>query len=268
MLPLEAPIISALLLLLPLHTRRNVLLSLSSTTTATLSITAFDRSGPDIEATDNSNANRYGTRITMKSLELAAESRTLGPMAIYPDPILRRSASPVTQFGPAVNKVAEVLIDGMKTNSTTAIQYGIDARMIILKGSASPLQSGAPLVLINPTVLSRSGEDKMVPWIEYCSDIPLKNGGDLLEVELLRDELVEVAAQDLRGLPIRRALRGESARAFQHELDHLGGLLIVDHAGLEELPQAIAEGEAPYHKVRQRQAFERKVYQGNEPLYR
>eukprot|EP00547_Thalassionema_nitzschioides_P000297 CAMPEP_0194217880 /NCGR_PEP_ID=MMETSP0156-20130528/22450_1 /TAXON_ID=33649 /ORGANISM="Thalassionema nitzschioides, Strain L26-B" /LENGTH=191 /DNA_ID=CAMNT_0038947033 /DNA_START=328 /DNA_END=903 /DNA_ORIENTATION=+ len=191
-------------------------------------------------------------------------------MAIYPDPILRHSVSHVTKFDSKVEKVANLLIDGMKTDATTAIQYGIDARIIVLKGSASPLATGAPLVLINPNVLSRSGEDKMVPWTEYCGVFSNLSGNkdEVLEVELLRDEVVEVAAQDILGIPVRKALQGEAARSFQHELDHLEGLLIIDHAGLDELPIEVARLEAPYHRDRQRLAYERRVYQGNEPLYR
>lgn len=72
--------------------------------------------------------------------------------------------------------------------------------------------------------------------------------------------------QDVEGVPFRKTLSGEPARAFQHELDHLDGILIVDHAGLDELPSAIAKLEAPYHGARQRRAYARRVYQG-ETLY-
>lgn len=270
-------LVTSCTLLLPLLPRREVLvhtLSLwTSLSTATVAVV------PDAAHGASEHVHAHGTELPLRSLESAAAASPidglLGPMAVYPDPILRRSASPVTRFGPAVEQVANLLVDGMKTNSTTALQYGWDARIVVLRGPASPLASGAPLVLINPTVLSRSGEDKMVLWREYCGDISYNSISQdnseplpvLVEVELLRDEVVEVAAQDVRGVPIRKALRGEPARAFQHELDHLDGLLIIDHAGLEELPKTMAQREAPYHKDRQRRAFERKTYQGNEPLY-
>ena len=61
--------------------------------------------------------------------------------------------------------------------------------------------------------------------------------------------------------------RRKSARAFQHELDHLDGILIVDHAALDELPAAIAKLEAPFHRERQLRAYARSVYDGNRPLY-
>ena len=72
----------------------------------------------------------------------------------------------------------------------------------------------------------------MAGWREVCLVLPPG-----LEVELLRDETLEVRAQDVRGVPFSTALSGEAARAFQHELDHLDGILIVDHAALDELPR-------------------------------
>ena len=49
----------------------------------------------------------------------------------------------------------------------------------------------------------------MIPWREICLVLPPN-----LEVDLLRDEVVEVAAQDVRGVPFRKTLYGEAARAF------------------------------------------------------
>lgn len=214
----------------------------------------------------------------------------------YPHPGLRRTASPVTSFGSDLETIADGLITTMESNATTAVQYGIDARIIVLRGAASPpsneipprRSSGSPIVFVNPNILSRSSEDKMVQWREYClvvgetivwpegeppsaftpaSSLAVGSRQQLIEVDLLRDAVVEVAAQDLTGKPIRMALQGEAARAFQHELDHLNGILIVDHAGLDELPPGIAFLEEPFHSARQKKAFARETYLGNGPLY-
>jgi peptide deformylase len=205
------------------------------------------------------------------SVESAALANTLGKLRLYPDPCLRRIASPVDKFGAELEKVADLLVAGMKSNATAAVQYGIDARIVVLKGSASP--DSSPIVFVNPNILSRSSEDKMLQWREFCLVVDVldimadTNPTNILEIDLLRDEIVEVAAQDITGRPIRKALSGEAARAFQHELDHLDGILIIDHASLSELPASIAKVEAPYHAARQRHAFQRNTYQGNTPLY-
>ena len=84
---------------------------------------------------------------------------------------------------------------------------------------------------------------------------------------MLRDAFLEIAAQDLTGKPIRQVLQGEASRAFQHELDHLNGILLVDHAPLEDLPPVVAFVEDKDHVARQKRAFTRTIYQGNGPLY-
>ena len=211
-----------------------------------------------------------GTAVPLRSVKDAAAADTIGDMGLYPDPLLRHTAAPVCRvegsFGPEVERVAELLLAGMRSNAITALQFGVDARIIVLRGGSSPRNT--PLVFVNPTILSRSAEDKMVPWREVCLVLPPPSLSPVGEgVDLLRDDVVEVAAQDVRGVPFRYALKGEPARAFQHELDHLNGILIVDHAELKDLPREIARLEAPYHDERQRRAFSRPVYQGNGPLY-
>ena len=96
----------------------------------------------------------------------------------------------------------------------------------------------------------------MRPWNEIC--LVFDRDFPDLRVDLLRDAVVEVEAQDCYGRPFRRTLRGEAARAFEHELDHLNGILIVDHAALEDLPPEIVAAERPYHAERQRAAFDRR----------
>ena len=191
-----------------------------------------------------------GTALSLRSVDAAAAGGALGPMALYPDPLLRRTASAVTTFGPSLELVAQQLVSGMQSNAITALQYAVDARIIALRGPATP--SGRPLVLVNPSILERSSEQRMVSWREICLVLPPD-----LEIDLLRDEWVRVAAQDIHGTPFTVTLRGEAARAFEHELDHLNGILIIDHAGLDELPQGIARLEAPYHDARQRRAYTR-----------
>ena len=110
----------------------------------------------------------------------------------------------------------------------------------------------------------------MRPWNEIC--LVFDRDFPDLRVDLLRDAVVEVEAQDCYGHPFRRTLRGEAARAFEHELDHLNGILIVDHAALEDLLPEIVATERPHHAERQRAAFARtqlvppQPVEANEPL--
>ena len=80
-----------------------------------------------------------------------------------------------------------MLVADMKSNAITALQYGVDVRIIVLRGPASPRST--PIVFVNPSILSRSAEEKMLAWREICLVLP-----PLLEIELLRNDVVEVAA--------------------------------------------------------------------------
>ena len=241
---------------------------------------------------------------------------------VYPHPGLRHVAAPVTSFFDSSTSstgssnssdleiVVETLLRTMTTNATTASQYGIDARILILRGTASPQRDGRPVVLINPTILTRSSEDKLLPWREYClvvvavgreeedantNDTNDKYADDTIvgyrknndsnpnnrrsntkktvmvpvAVDVVRDEFVEIAAQDyLTSRPIRKVLQGESACAFQYELDHLNGIVLIDHANsLTEFPPEIAQLEGPFHAARHKKAVSRSIYEGNGPLY-
>lgn len=196
-------------------------------------------------------ADELGT--AMRTVDAVIRAGELGPMSLYPDPVLRLRASEVKRFGPNVEAFGDMLLAGMRSTAIAASQYRVDARVIALRNESSPDPS-APLVLVNPRVLARSAEEQMVPWREVCLVLPPS-----LEVELLRDAWVEVEAEDTAGRTTRRVLRGEPARAFQHELDHLNGVLIVDHAALEDLPPEISRLEAPRHAARQRVAYARPV---------
>ena len=196
---------------LPQSTRRDLLKNALMASTVALPLVA---SAEIAEWQDErwATLGLRGTSVPLRSIESAAQADSIGQMGLYPDPLLRRIGSPVSDFGPAVAKVADLLVADMKSNAITALQYGVDARIIALKGAASPRPLGAPIVFCNPTILQRSAEYTMRPWREVCLVLPPG-----LEVELLRDDVVEVRAQDVNGTPFSTSLSGEAARAFQHE---------------------------------------------------
>ena len=110
---------------------------------------------------------------------------------------------------------------------------------------------------MNPRIVESDGE-----WVfeEGCLSVPG------LSWEVVRPKTVHLVGVDLDGNELSIEADELEARLFQHELDHLDGILIVDHAGLDELPSDIANLERPYHEARQARAFARRVYQG-ETLY-
>lgn len=78
----------------------------------------------------------------------------------------------------------------------------------------------SPEYYVNPEILSREGE---IEYEEGCLSIPKMYG------LVKRSEIIEVKFQDLKGKEHRATLTGLRAIAFQHELDHLAGIMFFDH---------------------------------------
>ena len=102
-------------------------------------------------------------------------------MARWPSPVLRMQAAPVIDFDAALSTFCQMLVDGMESRAAAATQYGVDAQVVVLRGDASPSEHGVPLVLINPRIVGRSDEVRMLPWREICLVLPAD-----VEVELLQ----------------------------------------------------------------------------------
>lgn len=151
-----------------------------------------------------------------------------------PEPILRKKAKPVTKF----DKDLQVLIDDMFETMREAPGVGLAAPQINLpmqlavieyaEGEDEELEEGAPppkkkqFVLINPEIVKVS--DEKVMGIEGCLSIP----GLIGEVE--RHEAIQVKALNRHGQPVKLKVDGWMARIFQHEIDHLNGVLFTDKA--------------------------------------
>ncbi|CAK0877308.1 unnamed protein product, partial [Prorocentrum cordatum] len=172
-------------------------------------------------------------------------------MGRYPDPVLRRSAAPVAAFGSDLRLLVGALASAARAEGAVGLaasQVGVDARVIVLDPGV--LDAGTPPVLVNPRIVSRTPEDDMRWWRERCLVLP--------------DDVLVTLMRDLGGRPFSRPLRGEAARALQHELDHLNGVLIVDHAtDPADLRSAafpeLLPLEAADHERRQAVAFARAV---------
>ena len=138
----------------------------------------------------------------------------------FPDPRLRKHAVPVD----AVDEEIRMLIDDMFETmyaapgiGLAATQVNIQKRVIVIDVSENKDQ---PLVLINPNILEREGEEEMD---EGCLSVP----GFYESVK--RAERVRVAAVGRDGEPFEIDAKGLLGVCIQHEIDHLNGKLFVDH---------------------------------------
>ncbi|MCZ2127791.1 MAG: peptide deformylase [Anaerolineales bacterium] len=160
---------------------------------------------------------------------------TIKNIVHLPEPILRKKAKAVTEF----NKELQTLIDDMFETMREAPGVGLAAPQIDLplrlavveyladeeapedEDSENPPKK-KQYILINPEIVHAS-EEKVL-GVEGCLSIP----GILGEVE--RHEAIQVKGLNRHGKPVKFKVKGWTARIFQHEMDHLDGVLFTDKA--------------------------------------
>ncbi|HET7296259.1 MAG TPA: peptide deformylase [Gemmatimonadales bacterium] len=146
---------------------------------------------------------------------------TVRQLHLLGSPVLRQRAVPVPAVDDAVRRLVDDLFETMhlaKGVGLAANQVGVAQRVAVVDvGDEFP----PPLVMINPRIV-RTGEDVETAE-EGCLSIPEIYG----EVE--RPLQVTLEARDRDGRPYQVDLSGYKARAVQHEIDHLDGVLFLDH---------------------------------------
>lgn len=148
---------------------------------------------------------------------------TVKPLVILPDPILRQVSKPVERVDEGVRRLAGDMLDTMYDApgiGLAAIQVGEPLRMLVID-LAKEGDEPQPQVYLNPEVLA-SGDERSV-YEEGCLSIP----DYYAEVE--RPAMVRVAYTDLLGKRQEEEAVGLLATCLQHEIDHLNGVLFIDH---------------------------------------
>lgn len=137
----------------------------------------------------------------------------------YPDPLLKQNSCDVVDFGEPLHSFMLDMLDTMRANQGVGLaapQVGVLKRVIVID-----IEPGVkePLLLANPTIVSQQG---CVPSEEGCLCVPG------YRETLKRSESVVVKAQDYRGESLTFEADGLLAICFQHEIDHLNGILFID----------------------------------------
>jgi len=141
---------------------------------------------------------------------------------LFGEPVLRRKARPIKQINESHRNILSEMAQLMYSASgigLAAPQIGISETMIV-----ADIGSGL-YKLINPKIVKKEGQQILE---EGCLSIP----GVCVKVE--RAEKVKILAQDEFGKPLTIEAEGLLACVFQHEIEHLKGRLIIDHASLFE----------------------------------
>lgn len=141
----------------------------------------------------------------------------------YPNKFLRTKASPVEKIDDATQEVIDNMIETMYAapgSGLAAIQVGIDQSIIVY--DISQIDENQSLqALINPVIVSKEGE--VISENEGCLSIPD------FRSDVKRSEYVKVEALDRKGNPITIEDDTFLAIVLQHEIDHLNGVLFIDH---------------------------------------
>jgi peptide deformylase len=150
----------------------------------------------------------------------------------FPDPILRAKAKPIETIDSHVREVAARMIELMHEAEgigLAAPQVGLPWRMFVSYvpeddarsvGDDPPSATAEPQVFVNPELFDLGGE--MEPLEEGCLSLFEIRG------EVLRPRFASLRAVDLSGEALTRHAQGLLARCWQHENDHLDGVLIID----------------------------------------
>lgn len=164
--------------------------------------------------------------------------RTLG------DPVLREPTKPVTEFGPSLRELFDDMVETMVAApgvGLAAPQVGLSLRLFVFDDGET-----GPMLMANPELSDQVGE---LLEDEGCLSIP----GPYYPTP--RFARITCTGQDLQGAPFEMVGEGLLARIFQHETDHLDGMLYIDRldeegrrdvmAQLRRIEMGIAEPERP-----------------------
>jgi peptide deformylase len=141
------------------------------------------------------------------------------PIRTLPDPVLRQKSKRVKTIDGSILKLIENMLETVRAApgraGLAAPQVGIPLRVIVID-----IPGVENVVLINPEIVKRSGER---PVTEGCLSVPGYYG------EIKRAESVTAKGRDANGKEIRIKAEELLAQALEHEIDHLNGILYIDH---------------------------------------
>jgi peptide deformylase len=149
------------------------------------------------------------------------------PIMVRDVPVLHQKAKRVSQFDRNLRALVDDMIDTMRTApgvGLAAPQVGVPLRVAVIEVDEKVT------VLVNPEIVKKSGEEELD---EGCLSVPGYWG------RIKRAQSVTVKARDQFGKEIRVKGEGLFAQALQHEIDHLNGILYIDHPGVWETRQQV-----------------------------
>ena len=141
------------------------------------------------------------------------------PICHFPDDsVLRQKAKRVSSIDSSIQRLINDMVETMQEVNGVGLaapQVGVSLRVVVLQ-----MPEEEPMAIINPEIVKRGGEQEVT---EGCLSIPGHFG------QIKRSASVIVKGQDGKGRAIRIRATGLMAEALEHEIDHLNGILYIDH---------------------------------------
>ncbi|HET9812378.1 MAG TPA: peptide deformylase [Sphingomicrobium sp.] len=153
------------------------------------------------------------------------------PIFETPDPVLRQISKPVATFDAELKTLVTDMFETMYAApgiGLAAVQVGVPIRLLVIdlqepedpeNPESKPVRD--PRVFINPEILWHS--DVEVPYTEGCLSVPEQYA------EVMRPDRIRARWQDVEGTTYEEEIEGLLAVCLQHEMDHLNGVLFIDH---------------------------------------
>jgi len=174
---------------------------------------------------DKSTSSEVASIPAAASTEAVSAARKIYPIVKYGDPILEKPTAPVKKFDAELEQLTEDMFASMYAAQGVGLaapQIGLSLRLTVVDVTTGK-NPEAKIVLVNPEIIHAEGE---VREEEGCLSVPGFRG------YVMRPQFVTVRAQNAKGESFE--IRGENllARAFCHEIDHLNGILFLQHLGM------------------------------------
>jgi peptide deformylase len=174
---------------------------------------------------DKSKISEVAAPAATEAPQAPSAARKIYPIVKYGDSILEKPGAPVNKFDAELEELAEDMFASMYAAQGVGLaapQIGKSLRIAVVDVTAGK-NPEAKIVLANPVIIHAEGE---VREEEGCLSVPGFRG------YVLRPQFVTVKAQNAKGEEFE--IRGENllARAFCHEIDHLNGILFLQHLSM------------------------------------
>ena len=159
---------------------------------------------------------------------------TVLPIRIFGDPVLRERAFEVTEFDAGLARLGEDMLETMRAASGAGLaanQVGVLRRVFTWQLAGTEDTAPEHGIYVNPEILSTSAETQEDE--EGCLSFPG------LFYPTVRPLRATVQAYDVEGKPVERTGEGLLARIFLHEIDHLNGILFLDHLARHDRKEAM-----------------------------